>query len=57
MSKLYDSFYEADGYIFASPVYDMGITGQLTTYFNRFRPIYTIVKKIPIILVIELVVL
>jgi multimeric flavodoxin WrbA len=47
MSKLYDSFYEADGYIFASPVYDMGITGQLTTYFNRFRPIYTIVKKNP----------
>jgi multimeric flavodoxin WrbA len=47
MSKLYDSFYEADGYIFASPVYDMGITAQLAAYFNRFRSIYTIVKKDP----------
>lgn len=47
MSKLYQSFYEADGYIFASPVYDMGISAQLVTYFNRFRPIYNIVKKDP----------
>lgn len=29
MNELYDPFYEADGYIIASPVYEMGVTGQL----------------------------
>lgn len=47
MSNLYQPFYDADGYIFASPVYDMGITGQLATYFNRFRPVYTLLKQNP----------
>lgn len=33
---------EADGIIIASPVYDMGITAQLTAAFNRLRPIYLV---------------
>lgn len=33
---------EADGFIIGSPVYDMGITAQLTACFNRLRPIYLV---------------
>jgi len=47
MTPWYDRLYEADGYLVASPVYDMGITGQLTTFFNRFRATYTILKDNP----------
>lgn len=45
MKELYDPFYEADGYIIASPVYEMGVSGQLATFLNRFRPTYTILKQ------------
>ncbi len=44
MTPLYQPFYEADGYLIASPVYDMGITGQLATFFSRFRATYTRLK-------------
>ena len=37
MTELYDKFYEADGVIIASPVYEMNITAQLCTFFDRFR--------------------
>ncbi len=47
MRELYDTFYQADGYIIASPVYEMNITAQLVTFLNRFRPTYTILKKEP----------
>jgi multimeric flavodoxin WrbA len=47
MHPLYKTFYEADGYIIASPVYEMNITAQLTTFLNRFRPTYTILKSNP----------
>lgn len=47
MKDLYQPFYDADGYIIASPVYEMGITGQLATFFNRFRPTYTKLKANP----------
>ena len=33
---------EADGFIVASPVYDMSITAQLTAVFNRTRPFYLV---------------
>lgn len=47
MTPLYKPFYEADGYIIASPVYEMNITAQLVTFFNRFRPTYTLLKQDP----------
>lgn len=47
MTVLYETFYKADGYIIASPVYDMGLTGQLSTFFNRFRATYTRLKDNP----------
>jgi multimeric flavodoxin WrbA len=47
MSGLYDAVYEADGFIIASPVYEMNITAQLAAFFNRFRPTYTILKNNP----------
>ena len=47
MTPLYDTFYNADGYIIASPVYDMSITAQLAAFFNRFRASYTILKDNP----------
>ena len=37
MTPLYDKFYGADGIIVASPVYEMNITAQLCTFFDRFR--------------------
>ena len=45
MNELYEKVYQADGFIMASPVYEMNITGQMATFFNRFRPTYTILKK------------
>ena len=47
MTPLYDTFYNADGYLIASPVYDMAIPAQLVTFFNRFRASYTILKDNP----------
>ncbi|MDR3146069.1 MAG: flavodoxin family protein [Treponema sp.] len=40
MNELYKDFDSYDGVIIASPVYTMGITGQLAAYFSRFRPGY-----------------
>jgi multimeric flavodoxin WrbA len=45
MRELYEPFYEADAYIIASPVYEMGVSGQLATFLNRFRPTYTILRQ------------
>lgn len=47
MRPLYQKFYEADGIIIASPVYEMNITAQLATFFNRFRPTWNILSKDP----------
>ena len=37
MTPLYDKFYEADGVIVASPVYEMNVTAQTAAFFDRFR--------------------
>lgn len=37
MMPLYDKFYEADGVIVASPVYEMNVTAQTAAFFDRFR--------------------
>ncbi|ADK80314.1 flavodoxin family protein [Sediminispirochaeta smaragdinae] len=42
LKELEAPFLEADGLLIASPVYDMGITSQLTALFNRLRPIYLV---------------
>lgn len=47
MTELYDKVYEADGMIISSPVYEMNITAQLATFFNRFRPTWNIIKNNP----------
>lgn len=44
MTPLYEKFYNADGYLIASPVYEMSITGQLSVFFDRFRPCWNILK-------------
>lgn len=40
--ELADLMLKADGYLIASPVYDMGITAQLTACINRTRPMYIV---------------
>ena len=47
MTELYDKFYEADGIIIASPVYEMSVTAQLSTLFSRFRSAWMISVKDP----------
>jgi multimeric flavodoxin WrbA len=47
MHPLYPLFYAADAYIIASPVYEMNITAQLATFFNRFRMTYGVLKNNP----------
>lgn len=47
MTELYDKFYEADGIIIASPVYEMSVTAQLSTFFSRFRSAWMISVKDP----------
>jgi len=47
MTPLYDTFYAADAYIIASPVYEMNVTAQLATFFNRFRMTYGVLKNNP----------
>ena len=37
MTPLYDKFYQADGIIIASPVYEMNLTAQTVTIMDRFR--------------------
>lgn len=45
MSSYYDSFYEADGYLFACPVYEMSVTAQMSAFMDRFRPCWNILKN------------
>ncbi|MCI5504507.1 MAG: flavodoxin family protein [Eubacterium sp.] len=47
MTELYDKFFEADGVIIASPVYEMNVTAQLATFFGRFRSSWMISVKDP----------
>jgi multimeric flavodoxin WrbA len=47
MNELYQDFYSYDGVLVATPVYSMGITGQLAAYFSRFRPNYLKQKDNP----------
>ncbi|WKY46872.1 flavodoxin family protein [Eubacteriaceae bacterium ES3] len=42
MAPLYDKFYEADGILIISPVYDMNYTPQLAAFFSRFRSSWSI---------------
>lgn len=42
LKELEEKFVNADGFIIASPVYDMTITAQLTAVFNRLRPTYLV---------------
>jgi len=37
MTPLYDKFYQADGIIIASPVYEMTLTAQTAAFMDRFR--------------------
>lgn len=47
MTELYDKFYQADGVIIMSPVYDMNITPQLSAFFSRFRSAWKISAQDP----------
>ena len=40
MDELMKYWLEFDGYIVASPVYDMNVTPMLNIFFNRFRPLW-----------------
>lgn len=40
--ELEQKMLEADGFLVASPVYDMSITAQLSACFNRTRPFYLV---------------
>jgi len=44
LAELYEKFYQADGYLLASPVYQMNYTGQLACFFNLLRPAWNILK-------------
>jgi len=37
MTALYDKFYQADGILIASPVYEMNLTAQTVAFMDRFR--------------------
>ncbi len=45
LRELYDLFYEADGYLIGSPVYQMNYTGQLGCFFNLMRPSWNLLKN------------
>lgn len=45
MTSFYDKFYQADGYIIGTPVYEMSVTAQLAAFFDRFRPCWNILKN------------
>lgn len=47
MNELYRTFFDYDAYLIASPVYNMGVTGQLGCWFSRFRPHYLMQKENP----------
>ena len=46
-TKVYRKVFDADGLIIASPVHSMGITGQLATFFDRFRANWILLQKAP----------
>ncbi|HHU31282.1 MAG TPA: flavodoxin family protein [Clostridia bacterium] len=43
--EIYQRYLQADGFIIGSPVYQMTLTGQLQTFFNRLRPIAALFSK------------
>ncbi len=47
MDEIYHRCLEADGLIVASPVFEMGISPQLSAFFSRFRSMYNVLKKDP----------
>ena len=49
MAQWNECFFQYDGYLIASPVYEMGITPQLSAFFSRFRGEYLNLKKDPLI--------
>ena len=40
--EVMEQFVNADGYLIASPVYNMNITWKLLSFFNRFRPLHKV---------------
>lgn len=40
--ELMQRFIQADGYVIATPVYNMNISWKLLTFFNRFRPLHKV---------------
>ncbi|HHY38501.1 MAG TPA: flavodoxin family protein [Clostridia bacterium] len=40
MQEFYPLIIEAQGFVVASPVYNMNVSAQLQAFFNRWRPIY-----------------
>ncbi len=47
MNDMYQTFFDYDAYLISSPVYNMGVTGQLGCWFSRFRPHYLIQREDP----------
>ncbi len=47
MTPLYEKVYECDALLVGSPVYEMNITAQLATFFDRFRPTWVMLEKDP----------
>ncbi len=42
MTELYDKLIEADAFVFASPVYVMNVTPQMSAFFSRMRPLHAV---------------
>lgn len=47
MNEVYDLFYDCDGIILGSPVFEMAMTPQLSAILSRFRPTYLILREDP----------
>lgn len=47
MNELYEKCLEADGVILASPVFEMGISPQLSAFMSRFRASYLDLRENP----------
>lgn len=45
MTEIYPKILEADGLIIGSPVYQMSPNAQITTFFNRLRPLGKLISK------------
>lgn len=45
--ELYERFYEADGYLIASPVYTMNVNAQLAAFLNLLRPAWNVMINDP----------